>query len=72
MIYEDKTKVQQFFKNVNGSKVDVNSIDDVSTKMHIIFKISSGITHVLRYYYIFTYPISRGLKKYLTEIKKQI
>jgi hypothetical protein len=71
--YGDKTKVEKFFKGHLSPKIVVNDVNNIcpSFKMDIIFKISSGITHVLRHYDTYTYPISKVLKKYLTEIKRE-
>ena len=73
MKYGDKTKVEKFFKGHLSPKIVVNDVKNLcsSFKMDIIFKISSGITHVLRHYDTYNYPISKVLKKYLTEIKRE-
>jgi hypothetical protein len=71
--YGDKTKAKKFFKGAPHPKIFVNDVNNIcsSFKMDIIFKISSGITHVLRHYDTYDYPISKVLKKYLTEIKRE-
>ena len=71
--YGDKTKVEKFFKGKLNPKIVVNDVNNLCPyfKMDIIFKISSGIAHVLRHYDTFSYPISKVLKRYLTEIKRE-
>ena len=71
--YGDKTKVEKFFKGAALPKIIVIDVNNLcsSDKMDIIFKISSGITHALRHYDTYTYPISKVLKKYLAEIKRE-
>ena len=71
--YGDRTKVEKIFVGNPNPKIVVNDVNNIcpSFKMDIIFKISSGITHALRHYDTYTYPISKVLKKYLAEIKRE-
>lgn len=74
--FGDKTKVEEFFKNLINPKIIFNDGGTMGIishfKMDIIFKISYGITHVFKYYDYSRYgdPISRVLKYYLTAIKR--